>query len=113
MDQLTQEIVGVLEIMPYNEDTLTHQEGLCEVLLGIKSNKLSRMGLSKKDFETALVDDIKQILEMIKVDDVRNLITANFCNVLHEVMAIDLQKHLGKLPRSTRMPGRLRRKRRE
>lgn len=100
----------MLEIMPYNEDTLSHQEGLCEVLLGIKSNRLSRMGLSKQDFETSLVHDIKQILEMIKVDDVRRLITANFCNVLYEVMEIDLQKHLGRLPRSTRTPGRPRRK---
>lgn len=65
VDRLTEEIVGVLQIMPYNEDTISHQEGLCEVLLGIKSNRLSRMGLTKKDFETAIVNEIKQILEVI------------------------------------------------
>lgn len=45
------------------------------------------------------------------MEPVKKLITANFCNVLYEVMEIDLQRYLGKLPRNARMPGKVRRKR--
>lgn len=99
MDDFTKEIVLSMKDLSLSEESIEVEETLCMLLLSIKVNKLSRRELEEEEFEMQLLKEVKSILALVPLEDMRKLISGNFIHAIKVVMDLDFEKHLGKIPK--------------